>query len=67
MVKAGSLPIFLEFGNVFLKHPILILILLDLPAINKKLLVTKGIATRSKKLLVAPVITSSNKKLLLCP
>ena len=32
---------------------------------NKKLLVTKGIATRSKKLLVAPNPTTSNKKLLI--
>ena len=32
--------------------------------VNKKLLVTKGIATSSKKLLVAPRITTSNKKLL---
>ena len=31
---------------------------------NKKLLATKGIATRSKMLLVAPGITTSNKKLL---
>ena len=31
---------------------------------NKKLLVTKGIASRSKKLLVAPGLTTSNKRLL---
>ena len=31
---------------------------------KRKLLVTKGIATRSKKLLIAPGITTSNKKLL---
>ena len=31
---------------------------------SKKLLVTKGVATRSNKLLVAPGITTKNKKLL---
>ena len=31
---------------------------------NKKLLVAKGIATRSKKLVVAPGLTTRNKKLL---
>ena len=31
---------------------------------SKKLLVTKGIASRSKKLLVAPGLTTRNKKLL---
>ena len=49
-------------GKVVVVHVLVVALFIGYsnlrPSSNKKLLVTKGIATRSKKLLVAPGLTS---------